>query len=65
MPKLINSYYASPREMLLFFYYPSDEYMCYLMTLDELDFYDELDLDDLFDTNDARERIMIFRLGEY
>jgi len=65
MPKLINSYYASPREMLLFFYYPSDEYMCYLMTLDELDFYDELELDDLFDTNDARERIMIFRLGEY
>lgn len=65
MPKLINSYYASPREMLLFFYYPSDEYMCYLMTLDELDFYDELELDDLFDTNDARERIMIFRLGGY
>lgn len=63
MPKLINSYYASPREMLLFFYYPSDEYMCYLMTLDELDFYDELDLDDLFDTNDARERIMIFKIG--
>jgi 16S rRNA G966 N2-methylase RsmD len=63
MPKLINSYYASPREILLFFYYPSDEYMCYLMTLDELDFYDELDLDDLFDTNDARERIMIFKIG--
>lgn len=62
MPKLINSYYASPREMLLFFYYPSDEYMCYLMTLDELDFYDEIDLDDLF-VGDPRERIMIFKIG--
>jgi hypothetical protein len=28
----------------------------------ELEFYDEIDCDDLFATNDPRERIMVFRL---
>ena len=60
--RIIESYYENPREVLLFFYYPSDDYMCYLMTLDELEFYDEIDCDDLFATNDPRERIMVFRL---
>ena len=36
--------------------------MSYLMTMDELEFYDEIDYDDLFDGNDPRERIMIFQL---
>ena len=62
MAKILESYYANPREMFLFFYFPSDEYMCYLAAVDELDFYDEIDCTDLFDGNDSRERIMIFRL---
>ncbi len=62
MARILDSYYQEPREVLLFFYYPSDDFMCYLMTLDELEFYDEIDCDDLFDGNDPRERIMIFRL---
>ncbi len=62
MARIIESYYTEPREMLLFFYYPSDEYMCYLATVDELEFYDEIDCRDLFEGNDSRERIMIFRL---
>lgn len=62
MSRVIESYYAAPREMYLFFYYPSDEYMCYLTTVDELDFYDEIDCTDLFEGSDSRERIMIFRL---
>ena len=60
--RIIGSYYGSPREIFLFFYYPSDDYMCYLMTLDELEFFDEIDLDDLF-AGDPRERIMIFKIG--
>ena len=48
------------QEKLLFFYYPSDEYLSYLMTADELIFFDEIDCRDLFEGNDARERIMIF-----
>ena len=62
MNKIIESYYMAPREIFLFFYYPSDEYMCYLMTIDELSFYDEIDCDDLFDADKQRERIMVFQL---
>ena len=62
MARIMDSYYENPREMFLFFYYPSDDYLAYLMTVDELDFYDEIECDDLFDGTDARERIMIFQL---
>ena len=34
------------------------------MTVDELEFYDEIACDDLF-TGDARERILIFQLPDY
>ena len=61
--RILDSYYTEPRELLLFFYYPSEEYLSYLMTVDELEFYDEIDCSDLFETNDPREQIMIFSLG--
>ena len=32
---------------------------------DELDFYDEIDCDDLFDVFDPRERIMVFKLPDW
>lgn len=51
------------REMLLFFYYPSDEYVAWLMTVDELMFLDEIDCRDLFDGEDPRERILVFEFG--
>lgn len=60
--RVLESYYAAPREILLFFYYPSDEYISYLMTVDELTFSDEIDCRDLFENNDPRERIVIFEL---
>ncbi len=62
MTRIIESYYETPRDMLLFFYYPSEEYISYLMTVDELEFYDEITCGDLFPGNDSRERIMIFSL---
>ena len=65
MARIMDSYYESPREIFLFFYYPSDEYIAYLMTVDELDFYDEIECDDLFEGSDPRERIMIFQLAGY
>ena len=65
MAKIIDSYYEVPREILLFFYYPSDEYISYLMTVDELEFYDEISCEDLFEGNDPRERIMVFVLPGY
>ena len=65
MARILDSYYAEPRELFLFFYYPSDEYISYLMTVEELDFYDEIECDDLFSGKDPRERIMIFSLPGY
>ena len=63
MARIIESYYENPREMFLFFYYPSEEYISYLMTVDELEFYDEILCEDLFEGKDLRERVMIFVLS--
>ena len=60
MARIIESYYENPREIFLFFYYPSEEYISYLMTVDELEFYDEIFCGDLFEGKDMRERVMIF-----
>lgn len=60
--RILESYYEKPREMKLFFYYPSNEYISYLMTVDEFMFSDEIDCRDLFPGNDVRERIIIFDL---
>ena len=63
MARIIESWYEAPREIFLFFYYPANEYISYLMTVDELEFYDEIECDDLF-AGDPRERIMIFQLTD-
>ena len=63
MARVIESYYENPREILLFFYYPSDEYVSYLMTVDEIAFYDEIDCRNLFEGDNPRERIMIFEMA--
>lgn len=65
MAKILESYYEAPREILFFFYYPSDEYIGYLMTVDELEFYDEIDCSDLFHSDEQRERILIFGLPDF
>ena len=56
------SWYEAPRRILLFFYYPSDEYMPALMAEDLLDFYDSIDCRDLF-PGDPREEILVFSMG--
>lgn len=60
LAKIEDSYYENPREIQLFFYYPSDEYISELMTVDMLSFVDEIDCRDLFDRENPRERIMVF-----
>ena len=62
MSRVIESYYNNPREIYLFFYYPSKEYISYLMTVDELEFYDEIACRDLFGGTDLRERVMVFKM---
>lgn len=61
---ILDSYYDNPREMQLFFYYPNDEYVAYLMTEDMLMFADEIDCRDLFGGgNDNREKILVFEIN--
>jgi len=63
LERVFESYYARPREIYLFFYYPLDEYVSYLMQEDGLFYVGEVDCRDLYDYNDQRERILIFSLG--
>ena len=60
--KIMESYDKEPREMLLFFYYPSREYLSYLIEVDGLELYDEITCADLFGGSEPRERVMVFRL---
>lgn len=62
LERIRESWYEYPRRILLFFYYPSDEYTAELMTSDDMMFVDEVDCRDLFAGNDPRERILIFEL---
>ncbi|MGN0404725.1 MAG: SAM-dependent methyltransferase [Bariatricus sp.] len=60
--RILDSYYENMRLIQLFFYYPSDEYISYLMTVEEMIFYDEIDCRDLFPGDDPRERIIVWRI---
>ena len=61
--RIRESFYSRSREILLFFYYPSDEYVSYLMTVEEMTFFDEINCQDLFLGKDPRERILIFNFN--
>ena len=62
MGKIMESHEKDPREALLFFYYPSQEYLSCLMEVDGLELYDEIACGDLFNENDPRERVLIFQM---
>ena len=62
LQNILESYYENPREMRLFFYFPSDEYLGELMTNDALMFVDEIDCSDLFPNNRQRERVLVFEV---
>ena len=69
LARIYESYYENPREILLMFYYPSEEYISCLMTEEALMFVDEISTEDLFEVKNERERILIFsveiRIGTY
>ena len=60
--QILDSYYENIRTIQLFFYYPSDEYVSYLMTEEQLLFSDEIDCKDLFNGNNHREKILVFEV---
>ena len=59
LARIYESYYENPREILLMFYYPSEEYISCLMTEEALMFVDEISTEDLFEVKNERERILI------
>ncbi len=63
LKKVRASYYRRAREILLFFYYPSDACVSLLMSDPLLVFSDEIDCGDLFAGKNQRERILIFEMS--
>lgn len=64
MTRILESYYENIREILLFFYYPSNEYVAYLMNVPEVEFVDEIECSDISSGESAREKILIFKLSD-
>jgi len=60
MARILTSWYEHPREICLFFYYPFDDYVSYLMSVDELEFDGEIDCG-----KNPQDRILVFRLVCY
>lgn len=63
--KIKESYYINQREMLFFFYYPNKEYLAYLNSSDEMELIDEISTIDLFEGNDEREKIAVYRVTNF
>ena len=61
--RIYESWYARPRPMKLFFYFPLDSYLTMLMTEDMLRYTGEIDCRDIFGTDDPREKIVIFEIA--
>jgi len=60
--RIMDEYCAAPREMYLFFYYALDSYRTHLMAETALEFVAEIDCRDLFQRDDPRESILVFRV---
>ena len=58
-----RSFFEDPRQIYLFFYYPYDAEVAALMTTDGLQFVDEIDCTELYESYDRRERILVFEMG--
>lgn len=59
---LRNSIRINKRNVLLFFYYPSDNYLEYLEREIDIVHIEDLDCKELFSGNDNRERIAIYKI---
>lgn len=62
LQQVSRSYNEKPREILLFFYYPSKRYSQYLKTAEALVHIEDIDCRALFYEEDPREKIAVFRM---
>ena len=60
---IMNSYYESPREMLIICYYPSDEYLMCLSQEYNVALVEDIDCSDISDGVAGREKIVVYRVG--
>ena len=60
--RILESYYDSPREMKLFFYYMLDDTRSFMMAQDMFSWCGEVDCRDLFHNTDEKEKVIIFRI---
>ena len=60
--RILESFYTYGRATKLFFYYPEDECVAYLMTEEELEYFDDISTKDLFG-DDPRECVLVFGIG--
>ena len=61
--RLVDSWYRTPREMRLLFYYPSDGFRLWLQNCEALSFYTALDCRDLFAEENSRETVLVYRVS--
>ena len=59
--RLSESWRARGRTLTLFCYYPSDEYIQCLESVEDLEQVDDIDCRDLFNGKNPRERILVYR----
>ena len=62
MMNLLESCREFPRELLLFFYYPSKAYTDYLTNISQLTLVDSLDCCDISKGKDSREKLLIYKV---
>ncbi len=60
LKKVSESQHEYLRQIHMFFYYPSDGYLAYLSTVDEVKRVDDIDCTDLFKEKDSKNRIMVY-----
>lgn len=63
MDHLQASYQQAPRELLLFFYYPSVFYRQYLAAESRLSFLAAIPCGDLFQGSDGREEVLVYQIS--
>ena len=64
LERIVRAWYARPRRMRLFFYYPSRDFIACLQADPRFAFAVEIDCRDLFWANEPRERILVYEVDQ-
>ncbi|MCR5627226.1 MAG: SAM-dependent methyltransferase [Lachnospiraceae bacterium] len=62
LKKIIEQNYVNPKERYLFFYYPSSEYLNCLENEAGTEHVEDIDCTDLFENDDEREKISVWKI---